>query len=185
MEEHSGLSQSNNNSDINGEGGNIDISLLIPKLRSENDLIRMQARETLIYIGKSTVAELVKALSNDDPQLRWEIVKVLKDIKDDQAIPALVKSLKDENASVRWTAADALVKFRRTAIPPILEALIRESSSIWLRQGAHHILHVMKDRGELVQAEEKVFEALEDVEPMITVPWAAEKALESLQPKKR
>jgi len=39
----------------------------------------------------------------------------------------------------------------------------------------------MKDAGRLHQAEVKVFEALEDVEPAVAVPWAAEKALEAIR----
>jgi len=55
----------------------------------------------------------------------------------------------------------------------------------WMRLGAHHILHVMKDAGILNVVEEKVFDPLEDVDPIVAVPWAAEKALEPLRHKKR
>jgi len=62
---------------------------------------------------------------------------------------------------------------------------MRDFDSLWLRQSAHHILLVMQDAGKLNEAEVKVFEALEDVESAVAVPWAAEKALESLRHKKR
>jgi hypothetical protein len=72
----------------------------------------------------------------------------------------------------------------RDPIPALLEALMHDFDSLWLRQSAHHILHVLKDDGILFDAEEKVFEALEGVEPSASVPWAAERALEALRHKK-
>ncbi len=72
----------------------------------------------------------------------------------------------------------------RDSIPALLEALMYDFHSLWLRQSAHHILHVLKDDGKLYEAEEKVFEALEGVEPSVAVPWAAELPLEALRYKK-
>jgi len=74
-----------------------------------------------------------------------------------------------------------LITLRRSAILPLLEALQHDFDSLWLRQGAHHILHVLKDVGKLHAAEVRVFEALEDTESTVVVPWAAEKALEALR----
>ena len=56
---------------------------------------------------------------------------------------------------------------------------------LWLRQGAHHILHGLKEAGKLSQAEEKVCEALEDIKPLVAVSSAAEKALEYLRNRKK
>lgn len=147
--------------------------------------IRMHAREILICIGKPAVPELINTLSDDNSQIRWQVIKVLEAIQDASAALALVERLEDENAGIRWAASDALIGLRQAAIRPLLEALMRDLDSLWLRQGAHHILHVMKDAGRLNEAEVKVFEALEDAEPSVSVPWAAEKALEALRHKKR
>ncbi|OGO65814.1 MAG: hypothetical protein A2030_04990 [Chloroflexi bacterium RBG_19FT_COMBO_50_10] len=144
----------------------------------------MHARQALICIGKSALPELTNALFGINSQLRWQVIKVLEGIQDISAASALVECLKDENAGVRWAASDALISLSQAAIPPLLEALTHDSDSIWLRQGAHHILHVMKDAGRLHQAEENVFEALEDVEPSVAVSWVAEKALEAIRHKK-
>lgn len=162
-----------------------DIPSLIRKLGDVDGFIRMHAREILICIGEPAVPALIDTLSDDNTQLRWQAIKVLENIQDVRAAPALVARLKDENAGVRWVASDALIAIRRAALPALLEALMHDFDSLWLRQGAHHILHVLKDAGRLNQVEEKVFEALEDIEPTIAVPWAAEKALESLLNKKR
>jgi len=59
--------------------------------------------------------------------------------------------------------------------------LTKDFDSVWLRHGAHHILHVLKDRGRLYPKEIKVYEATQGVEPMVQVPWAAAAALEDLK----
>ena len=162
-----------------------DIPGLIRKLGDVDGFIRMHAREILICIGEPAVLALIDTLADDNSQMRWQAIKVLESIQDVRAAPALVERLKDENAGVRWAASDAVIALRRGAIPALLEALVCDFDSLWLRQGAHHILHVLKDAGKLSRAEEKVFEALEDVEPAVAVPWAAEKALESERHKKK
>jgi hypothetical protein len=161
-----------------------DAQSLIKQLSSSDGFTRMQAREVLTCIGKSAILELLKTLSTANTQLRWEIIKVLEDISDSTTIPILVEQLKYEHAGVRWAASNALVGMGREAIPALLEALIRDFDSLWLRQSAHHILHVLKDDGILYNTEEKVFDALEGVEPSSAVPWAAERALEALRHKK-
>jgi HEAT repeat protein len=177
-------SQINQTNDCSGEESNIDIPGLIKQLNGKDDYIRMQARETLICIGQPASTELMKALSSGDTALRWQIIKILECIQDPEAAPILVEQLKDDDAGVRWAASDALIALRHDAIPALLQALLRDSDSSWLRRGAHHILHVMKDAGRLNKAELEVFAALQDIEPTASVPWAAEKAIESLKIKK-
>jgi HEAT repeat protein len=184
MGAYSVLYQNNKKSDCDDDTSPDYIRKLISQLNATAGLSRLQAREKLICIGQTAVPELEKALSKDDPQLRWQVVKVLEDIKDPHTIPALVELLMDDSTSVRWAASNALLKYRRQAISPLLEALVCDSDSLWLRQGAHHFLHRMKDIGELTRSEETVFSALEDIEPSVSVPWAAEKALEAMRVKK-
>jgi hypothetical protein len=71
-------------------------------------------------------------------------------------IPILVEQLKDDNAGIRWAASTALVGLRREGLSAIFTALVHDFDSIGFRQSVHHILHVLKDDGELTDAEEKV-----------------------------
>ena len=162
-----------------------DFPSLIKFLGDADGFIRMHARKALICIGKPAVPDLIKTLSNDDSQIRWQVIKVLEGIGDPDAASALVQCLQDENSGVRWAASEAMIVFEKAALPPLLEALLHDYDSIWLRQGAHHILHVLKDSGKLNEVEGAVFEALEDVEPTAAVPWAAERALEALRHNKK
>jgi HEAT repeat protein len=162
-----------------------DVQSWIKQLSNPNGFTRMQAREVLSCIGIPAIPELVDALDKADVQLRWEIIKVLETIQDPSTIPVLVTQLKENNAGVRWAASNALVSLRRGALPALFQALTRDSDSSWLRQSAHHILHVLMDDGRLTATEIKVFKALEDIEPTASVPWAAAKALEALRRNKK
>lgn len=178
------ITQINQVTDCADDLPSIDVDYLIKLLNDENGFTRMQARETLVCIGEAAVPELIKTLASADTSLRWQIIKVLECIQDPKSAPILVEQLKDDDAGVRWAASDALIAMRKASLAPLFKALMRDYDSSWLRRGAHHILHVMKDAGRLNSSEIKVFEALEDIEPTSAVPWAAEKALESIGYKK-
>ncbi len=178
------ISQINRTTNCLEDLPNSDTQSLIKQLSSAEGFTRIQAREALTCIGKPALLELLKTLATANIQLRWEIIKVLEGIGDPTTIPVLVGQLKNDHAGVRWAASNALIGMGRESIPALLDALMRDFDSLWLRQSAHHILHVLKDDGRLYDAEEKVFQALEDVEPSASVPWAAERALESLRHKK-
>ncbi len=155
------------------------IPSLIKQLSNPDGFIRSQARQVFCCIGAPAIPELIKTVSNANSQLRWEVIKVLECIQDPTAIPILVEQLKDDHAGIRWAASNALVGMQRQVLPAIFAALVHDFDLIGLRQSAHHILHVLKDDGKLSDKEQKVYEALEGIEPSASVPWAAQKALES------
>ena len=159
----------------------VDASKLIGQFDSTDDAERFKSRLQVVQLGHAAVPDLIKALSNPNKQIRWESALALKEIADPAAAPALVEALKDENLDVRGTAADALIALNRGAVIPILQALVKDFGSVHIRQGAHHVLHVLQTRGYLSSPEQKVFKALEDIAPEIEAPWAAEAALEALR----
>ena len=155
------------------------IDSLISELTCD-DIIRCQnARRTLVAMGHQAVPYLVRALSHEKHWVRWEAAKALSQIGDPTATTALIKALEDKEFDVRWLAAEGLIVVGREALKPLLQALIQNAKSIWLREGAHHVLHDMK-RGELHQRLKPVMTALEDAESAVHVPIAARRALDAL-----
>ncbi len=157
------------------------INALIADLGSKDGIVRVRARKSLVAIGKQAVGPLLEILVSKVRIIRWEAAKAIGQIGDPTAAPALVKGLEDETFEVRWLAAEALIKIGREAVVPLLQALLKHSDSVWLRDGAHHVLHdvVGKDLNEILQP---VVMALEGVEPSLEVPimaWTALKALKS------
>jgi hypothetical protein len=152
----------------------------ITDLGSSSESERKKARSSLITEGANAVPDLIQALSNSNRQSRMEVVKIFSQMRDPSAAPALVRALEDEDHDIRWTAMKGLIAFERAGLEPLLEALIKDFDSVWLREGAHHILNVLKKKKYLRQPCLSVLQALEGVEPGVTVPWAAEAAWESL-----
>jgi len=157
------------------------MSALVTDLGSKDGLVRVRARLSLVAIGEQAVGPLVKALAHRNKWVRWEAAKALGQIGDLTAAEALVRALEDEVFDVRWLAAEGLITLGRGALLPLLHALVERSDSEWLREGAHHVFHdLVKGRPELWDVLQPVLAALEDVEPSLEAPIAAEDALNKL-----
>jgi HEAT repeat protein len=156
-------------------GTNI-VNSLIAELGSEDGMVRVRARKSLVSIGHAAIGPLVEALASKREWLRWEAAKTLAQIGDPSATQVLIGMLQDKMFDVRWLAAEGLIHIGNKAIKPLLEAVIKQPDSLWIREGAHHVLHDLPENNfkELLKP---VLHALEDVEPSLEVALAAEAAL--------
>ena len=172
-------------------GKQVNIRLLIADLGNNNGSVRVRARATLVHIGAQAVEPLTLALKDQNWHVRWEAAKALGEIGDSRSAPALVSALEDVRSGIRWLAAEGLIVIGREALPPLLQALMDRSDSEWLREGAHHVFRAWlkeKERAALhTKADEElgkliapVLKALEEVEPVIATPPAAQAALDAL-----
>jgi HEAT repeat protein len=163
--------------------GNADqatIHALITALSDDDGQARQRARWDLIDIGEPAVPPLIKALVDKRERVRWQAAKALSKIGSAAAGPALVRALEDKSFGVRWLAAEGLIALRHQGLVPLLEALVDHSDSAWLREGAHHILHTLAEEG--LRAEvSPVLATLEDIEPVVECPGAAEAVLNKLR----
>lgn len=155
------------------------IETRIEQLASHDVLIVQPAREALVTWAGAAVPALLRALHNNDAQIRWEAARVLGEIGDPASAPALVNALMDDDFVVRWIASEALTHLGATSLVPLLRALETNSSSVWLRKGAHRVLRVQAS-GQLAPALDPVLRALDDVEPALAVPIACAHALDAL-----
>lgn len=157
------------------------IEATIKRLDDANGLNRQLARGALVRIGRPAVLALIEALSHPHERVRWEAAEALASLPDPRAAVALVGALEDPSISVRWAAARALVALDRSALPALLGALVLRFDSIWLRKGAHHVLHVLEQRDRLTEREKQVYLTLHGVMPVVEdLPWLAEAALQAL-----
>ncbi|MBK8049005.1 MAG: HEAT repeat domain-containing protein [Anaerolineales bacterium] len=86
------------------------------------------------------VAQDTKRSSQD----REAAMRSLENKSSDATITAMIKLLSDSDAGVRWTAASTLISFGDTALVPLLQALVEQHDSTWLREGAYHVFHDTK-----------------------------------------
>jgi HEAT repeat protein len=155
------------------------IKSLVADLGSQDGIVRVRMRKSLVSIGGQAVKPLVKALASKKEWVRWEAAKTLGQIGDPAAVQALIKALEDKMFDVRWLAAQGLIAIGREAMIPLLQALTEHPDSLWLREGVHHVLHDV-DKGALTEILRPVIVALEGFEPSVEVPLAVEAALEAL-----
>jgi HEAT repeats len=156
------------------------INPLLDQLSSKDGLQRRSARQHLVDMGKPAAPYLIRVLQSPSERGRWEAAKALGEIRDPLAAPALVQALEDEESAIRWLAARGLIALGRASLRPLLEALEAHSNSVWMREGAHHVLHTLIRDGE-VDAASPVLEALEDIEPSVEVPIAAYYVLKKIR----
>lgn len=158
---------------------NSTVKNLVKTLSSFNDLSRVEARKALEAIGKPAVPLLIEALKDPNNLTRWEAAKALGEIGDTNAAPALVEALEDEEFDVRWLTAKALIELNIKGLRPLFQSLIEHADSVFLREGAHHVLHDLA-KGGLRKYLAPVLIALEDMEPAVQVPVAVSHALKLL-----
>lgn len=158
-----------------------EIAQWIAALGSKDGMERQRARLALVEMGKVAVPYLIEALKEVHHQVRWEAAKALGSLNDPDAAPALVEALMDESSEIRWLAAEALIALREPAVVPLLLALEKNFKSVWLRHGAHHVLHDLGRYHLLNKPTLQVLETLRSLEPVVAIPWAAKVALESLK----
>jgi hypothetical protein len=160
---------------------NDEIRNLISELRSMDGAHRERARKMLVELGTQATKALLELLSDRDEHVRWEACKILGAIRDPIAAAPLAASLRDENIEVQWLATEALIALGPEALVPLLQNLELHFDSIFVRQGAFHVLHdIERDYG-LNEKTLALMNALHAQDPVITVAWAAHEALESLR----
>ncbi len=153
---------------------------LIAALETDDGLARQRARLLLLREGRHAVPYLIDALFSADERTRLEAARVLNEIADPAAASALVIGLEDRASSVRWRAAEALIALGAAALPALLHALRERSDAVLLRESAHQVIYALVGRRELKSTLTPVLAALEGAEPVVSVPLAAQRALDSL-----
>jgi HEAT repeat protein len=153
----------------------------VAALRSKDASERMHARARLEKAGRHAVPILIELLNDRSEHVRWEACKALVKIQDPSAAEALVRALDDNSMAVQWLAAEALINLKTDALVPLLRFLERKFDSIFVRQGAHHILHAL-EREELLNKDTiAVIDSLRSLGPGVATALAAERALMSIR----
>lgn len=158
-----------------------DLQQLVSQLSDTNGMTRRHAREALEHAGKAATPYLIPELSSPLQHTRWEAAKALTAIVDPEAAPALVRTLMDESFEVQWLAAEALIALGPEALAPLLEGIIHNYGSVYMRQGAHHVLHDLERRELLSPHLLTVLDELRTLEPLEPYPVSARRALKELQ----
>jgi HEAT repeat protein len=152
----------------------------IEHLEDPASYTRRRARWDLVLAGAESIPMLEEVVRHNESVLaRKEAVKALGEIQDPLAVPILVSALEDHSYDVRWDAAVGLIEHCEDSLIPLFEALKTDFGSPVLREGAHHVLRVLRKKMANQQVED-VYAALESSAPAVRLPWAVNRALEEL-----
>ena len=156
------------------------VDQLLAALAGKDVVERQKARNSLVEIGAAAVPGLITALDANQQHVRWEAAKTLTEIADPTAADALVQALGDEDTDVRWVAGEAMIALKRDAVKPLLNSLTKSQDSEGLYKSAHHVLRDLSKLRDLGPLLVPVLKALDQPEPEVDVPVAAQTALENL-----
>ena len=156
------------------------IEFAISELASKSSFVRVDARDYLVSMKDQAVPHLIDALKSDNQWVRWEAAKALSKIGDPAASQALIEALEDKMFDVRWIAAEGIISIGRKSLIPLLAALAKKGDSLWLREGAHHVIHDLM-RDDLKAVFGPVLEEIEKPQGKLAVPHVAENALAELK----
>jgi HEAT repeat protein len=123
---------------------------------------------------------LAVAVDTGRPVLeREQAIHKLGESPTPDVIDHLIKLLEDNEDGVRWAASSALIECGDAALKPLLQALLDQHDSVWLRRGAYRVFHDTKSY-KVQQATAELVKALNGPAAESTTTDAAARALMKL-----
>jgi hypothetical protein len=116
------------------------VKLIKASLDTKNVSKKLTARRSIVRMGKTVLPQLNKLLKSEDIKIRHEAAKIIELIANRTSIPVLINLLEDIDFDIRWIAAEGLIKIGRRSIRPLLKSVRDGKNSIFLNEGAHHVL---------------------------------------------
>lgn len=106
------------------------IELLIKALKDENIEIRQRAANALGFLGDQRATEPLIEALNDTTIIRSNAAAALGKIGDERAVIPLIEVLIDEDETVQLNVMGALEKIGEPAVESLIEVLKNESSKV-------------------------------------------------------
>jgi hypothetical protein len=162
----------------------IQARLLASGLDDMNSRKRAEAREQMLALGRAALPTFLSVLAEQSGNARWQAAKALSGLHDPETAADLTNALDVTDFGVQWLAAEGLIAMGPACLESLLKGLSLRFSSTRMREGAHHVLHVLVDSGFNDETLEKLLHVLEGYKPGAEVAWATEQALEKIRRKK-
>lgn len=127
-------------------------------LKAYDSRRRADAMQTLVTMGRYAIKPLIRALSDQHPDVRSGAAEVLGLLSDYRALSPLLRSLNDSEERVRWEAITALGRMKaEPAIEPLINILsYRETES------RRRSVEALSNMGRHPMIEDSLIQALED-----------------------
>ena len=137
----------------------------------------IKAKENFVKLGKKILPVMNKLMTSKYRVIRKEAIKIVRDIGDPSSTQVVIDMLEDPEGDIRWIAAESLINIGRITFKPILEALVTNGESYYLRQGAHHVLKALIKKEDAKELKQLVRVIRHDTKIPETIPVKAALAL--------
>lgn len=122
---------------------------LVNELGDRQGMIRKKARKKLVAQGTRSIGILTELVDNPKHIYRWEALKSLEEIGSPESIPVFINALENDFSEERWIAARGLVRIGSRSLRSLLELILEKSDSVFVRSGAHHVIHDLNEKDQL------------------------------------
>lgn len=123
------------------------LKLLTGLISMDNYETHKKAKNKILKEGEAMVPLMQQLAGSRSDLIRREAAKILKLIPRRSSIPVAIEMLGDRVSEIRWIGAEILIATGRGSIKPLLQELVNNGTSFYLRHGAHHVLSelIMED----------------------------------------
>lgn len=119
--------------------------LLHSYLQDERPMIVMEAVDSLRMLGdKDSVEQVLALLQHPSPYVRGNVLRYMRCLYPNKALPLLIEALKDPNYIVREIAADELGELYEVEAIPYLRPLLDDSEAD-VRQAAQTAIEMLEE----------------------------------------
>jgi HEAT repeat protein len=115
---------------------------LLNALQDDIADMRQSAFRALAKLGPSAISQIIASLKDEYADIRLIAIQELSNIGDPIAIGPIIEAAADIDPAVRLASQDALLRFGKQAIPPLLSA-VRYSANYEIRWSAASVLDAM------------------------------------------
>lgn len=120
------------------------LKLLVNYLHDERPLIVMEAIDGLSKLGVIDNLKTVLALrEHPSPYVRSSVLRFMRSLHPEKALPLLIESLKDPDYIVRESAADELGELEAVEAIPFLKSLMEKDNHPDVREAAQTSLDIL------------------------------------------
>lgn len=118
---------------------------LVSYLQDERPLIVAEAIDSLCRLGaKDTVEQVLALLQHRSPYVRGSVLRFMRCLHPNKALPLLIEALKDPDFIVRENAADELGELYQVEAIPYLRPLLADSHSD-VREAAQTAIEMLEE----------------------------------------
>lgn len=109
-------------------------------IRGDDPMLREAAYDVLHELGEDALPALLELAESHSAEIRWYAFEVAVHLHRPSMVPMLIRGLQEDAAGNRWAAGSGLIRAGRSALMPILTALVTAPPTATFHGAARRVL---------------------------------------------